>query len=29
MGLDVQTLEKKLHQVMDERTGFIPLVLVV
>jgi hypothetical protein len=29
MGLDVQVLEKRLHQVADERTGFIPLVLTV
>ena len=29
MGLDVQTLEKKLHQEKNERTGFVPLVLVV
>jgi hypothetical protein len=27
MGLDVQALEKKLHQAADERTGFIPLIL--
>jgi predicted metal-dependent hydrolase len=29
MGLDVQALEKRLHQAADERTGFIPLVLAV
>jgi hypothetical protein len=29
MGIDVQALEKKLHQSTDEQTGFIPLILVV